>query len=116
MNDPASASACQLDNIVPDCCCSYPAVERVNRDEMQPILKELVQTPFFRYFKTDLYCECPLWPDDGMCSLRDCSVCECEPDEVPAPWRNAETAAKAIQAPESCDSTFFILYLFISFC
>ncbi len=46
--------------------------------------------------QADLYCECPLWPDDGMCSLRDCSVCECEPDEVPEPWRRAEG--------ESCDS------------
>ena len=75
----------------------------MNRDSMQPLLKQLVATPFFRYFKTDLYCECPLWPEDGMCSLRDCSVCECEPGEVPAPWREAEEAAKAAAAPESCD-------------
>ena len=45
----------------------------------------------------DLYCECPLWPDDGMCSLRDCSVCECEEEEIPEPWRKAE-------AVEACDS------------
>ena len=25
-----------------------------------------------------LWCDCPFWPDDGMCSLRDCSVCECQ--------------------------------------
>lgn len=47
--------------------------------------------------QVDLYCECPLWPDDGMCSLRDCSVCECEEQEVPEPWRKAE-------AVEACDS------------
>ena len=47
--------------------------------------------------QVDLYCECPLWPDDGMCSLRDCSVCECEEAEVPEPWRKAE-------AVEACDS------------
>ncbi len=45
----------------------------------------------------DLYCECPLWPDDGMCSLRDCSVCECEQEEIPEPWRKAESV-------EACDS------------
>ena len=47
--------------------------------------------------QVDLYCECPLWPDDGMCSLRDCSVCECEEQEVPEPWRKAE-------AVEGCNS------------
>lgn len=26
-----------------------------------------------------------------MCSLRDCSVCECEEGEVPRPWTDAET-------------------------
>jgi len=80
-------------------------VERVNRDAMQPLLEELVQTPFFRYFKTDLFCECPLWPDDGMCSLQDCSVCECEAEEVPQPWRDAEKAAEnGDQTHESCAS------------
>ena len=71
---------------------------------MQHLLKELVETPFFRYFKTDLFCECPLWPDDGMCSLRDCSVCECEPDEVPSPWREAEKNAETdVPPPDSCE-------------
>jgi len=67
---------------------------------MRPLLAELVRTPFFRYFKTDLYCECPLWPEDGMCSLRDCSVCECEPEEIPEPWRKEEE----LHDKESCDS------------
>lgn len=45
-------------------------MERINRDELSPVLDQLVCTPFFRYFKIDLYCDCPLWPDDGMCSLK----------------------------------------------
>lgn len=53
--------------------------------------------PTLPRLQVDLYCECPLWPDDGMCSLRDCSVCECEEHEVPEPWRKAE-------AVEACDS------------
>ena len=74
----------------------------MNLNSMRSVLQELVKTPFFRYFKTDLYCECPLWPDDGMCSLRDCSVCECEADEVPEPWKNGEESA-AKEFAESCD-------------
>jgi len=73
--------------------CEYAAVERVNKEAVLPLLRELVRTPFFRYFKVNLYCDCPFWPDDGMCMLRDCGVCECEPDEVPAPWKDADTAA-----------------------
>ena len=30
-----------------------------------------------------LWCDCPFWPDDGMCRLRDCSVCECPENEFP---------------------------------
>ncbi len=70
--------------------CDYAAVEKLNREALLPVLTQLVQTPFFRYFKTDLYCDCPFWPEDGMCSLRDCSVCECEDGEVPKPWLSAE--------------------------
>jgi hypothetical protein len=79
------------------CCagCEYAAVERVNREHVAPILADLVQQPFFRYFKVALYCDCPFWPDDGMCMLRDCSVCECEDEEVPAPWKRADTGAGA---------------------
>ncbi len=40
-----------------------------------------------------LYCDCPFWPDDGMCAMRDCSVCECPPDEVPQLWKDAEASS-----------------------
>ncbi len=73
--------------------CEYAAVERVNREAVLPVLKELVRQPFFRYFKVSLYCDCPFWPDDGMCVLRDCSVCPCEDHEVPAPWKAADSAS-----------------------
>ena len=33
--------------------------------------------------KVDLWCDCPLWPEDGMCSLEACAVCECENNEIP---------------------------------
>lgn len=58
-------------------------MEKVNGRHLLPILTDLVRKPFFRYFKVNLYCDCPFWPDDGMCSLRDCSVCECDNSEVP---------------------------------
>jgi ERO1-like protein alpha len=38
-------------------------------------------------------------PEDGMCALPDCSVCECPADEVPLPWRTpADAPAPAADA------------------
>lgn len=34
-----------------------------------------------------LWCDCPFWPDDGMCRLRDCSVCECPDNEFPESFK-----------------------------
>lgn len=74
-------------------------MERVNREHLLPLLSELVRKPFFRYFKVNLYCDCPFWPDDGMCSLRDCSVCECDNKEVPKAW----LAADGMLPPSECE-------------
>ncbi|CAN0436850.1 unnamed protein product, partial [Ectocarpus sp. 13 AM-2016] len=38
---------------------------------------------FFKYFKVNLEKECPFWEEDGQCMMRDCSVCECSPEEIP---------------------------------
>lgn len=41
---------------------------------------------FFKYYKVNLEQECPFWEEDGQCMMRDCSVCECSPEEIPKPW------------------------------
>ncbi|KAL7249785.1 hypothetical protein ACSBR1_011877 [Camellia fascicularis] len=69
--------------MVEDCCCDYETVDSINAEVLHPLLQELVTTPFFRYFKVKLWCDCPFWPEDGMCRLRDCSVCECPETEFP---------------------------------
>ncbi|KAH7848099.1 hypothetical protein Vadar_033780 [Vaccinium darrowii] len=73
--------------LVEDCCCDYETVDHLNEEVLDPLLQELVKTPFFRYFKVKLWCDCPFWPDDGMCVLRDCSVCECPENEFPEPLK-----------------------------
>ncbi|KAL7186056.1 hypothetical protein ACSBR2_027917 [Camellia fascicularis] len=73
--------------IVEDCCCDYETVDSLNGEVLHPLLQELVTTPFFRYFKVKLWCDCPFWPDDGMCRLRDCSVCECPENEFPETFK-----------------------------
>ncbi|AES65781.1 putative thiol oxidase [Medicago truncatula] len=73
--------------MVEDCCCDYETVDNLNEEVLYPSLQELVKTPFFRYFKAKLWCDCPFWPDDGMCRLRDCSVCECPENEFPESFK-----------------------------
>ncbi|XP_077252258.1 endoplasmic reticulum oxidoreductin-1-like [Tasmannia lanceolata] len=73
--------------IVEDCCCDYETVDNLDKEVLHPILQELVTTPFFRYFKVKLWCDCEFFPDDGMCRLRDCSVCECPENEFPEPFK-----------------------------
>ncbi|KAJ4975364.1 hypothetical protein NE237_000470 [Protea cynaroides] len=73
--------------IVEDCCCDYETVDSLNEELLHPLLQELVKSPFFRYFKVKLWCDCPFWPDDGMCRLRDCSVCECPENEFPETFK-----------------------------
>ncbi|XP_040375419.1 endoplasmic reticulum oxidoreductin-1 isoform X2 [Rosa chinensis] len=70
-----------------DCCCDYETVDSVNAEVLHPLLQEIVKTPFFRYFKAKLWCDCPFWTEDGMCLLRDCSVCECPENEFPEPFK-----------------------------
>ncbi|GLI59262.1 hypothetical protein VaNZ11_001109 [Volvox africanus] len=85
-----AGETCKLSGHVDECCnCTYQDVDRLNT-VVHPLLRHLVRTAFFRYFKVNIYCDCPLWPDDSMCSLRACSVCECEQSEVPQPWRQQE--------------------------
>lgn len=73
--------------IVEDCCCEYETVDHLNEEVLHPLLQELVKTPFFRHFKVKLWCDCPFWPEDGMCRLRDCSVCECPETEFPETFK-----------------------------
>ncbi|CAG8742038.1 14793_t:CDS:2, partial [Acaulospora colombiana] len=53
--------------------CNYETVESVN-DDLFDVLHQLVQTPFFRYYKVDLYKDCPFWDDVDKCASRDCVI------------------------------------------
>ncbi|KAJ6727891.1 ERO1-RELATED [Salix koriyanagi] len=84
---PSSQDSWKYKGVIEDCCCDYESVNSVNGELLHPMLQKLVTTPFFRYFKVKLWCDCPFWPDDGMCHLRDCSVCECPENEFPEPFK-----------------------------
>lgn len=77
---------CDLDGLVGDCGCEFDTVNQANQEHFQPLLRELVQRTFFRYFKVNLNKQCPFWHEEMMCSIRDCAVVECEAAEVPPMW------------------------------
>lgn len=78
VDPPTFASTLGLSGTVSDCCCSFADLERTNSKTVYPLLRKIVQTPFFAHFKIDLCSSCTLWDDAPMCVLRDCGVCECE--------------------------------------
>ncbi|CAG7854695.1 ERO1-like protein 2; AltName: Full=Endoplasmic reticulum oxidoreductin-1-like protein B; Flags: Precursor [Serendipita indica DSM 11827] len=68
--------------------CNYETVESVN-DELFETLHQLVETPFFRYYKVDLYRDCPFWEDDDKCASRDCVIRAVDESKIPAKWRSS---------------------------
>ncbi|CAL9089964.1 unnamed protein product [Musa acuminata var. zebrina] len=73
--------------IVEDCCCDYETVDSLIRKCYIPYYRILSLPRSFGILKVKLWCDCPFWPDDGMCRLRDCSVCECPESEFPEPFK-----------------------------
>jgi hypothetical protein len=68
--------------------CAYETVEALNKD-LFPALHGLVSHPFFRYYKVDLYRECPFWRENGLCMNRACGVETIDEADVPEKWRTA---------------------------
>ncbi|TIA70710.1 hypothetical protein E3P91_02963 [Wallemia ichthyophaga] len=79
--------AAQPSGQIEDAYCLYETIEDATSNLYEP-LSHLVHTPFFRYFKVDLFEECPFWQEDSLCMSRDCGV-ETEEDEskIPYKWR-----------------------------
>jgi len=76
----------RLDGKIADLGCDYETVNLETEKIFVPILDKLAQTTFFKYYRVNLEQRCPFWQDDGVCMIKDCSVCECTRDEIPKPW------------------------------
>ncbi|GJQ09650.1 hypothetical protein GpartN1_g1441.t1 [Galdieria partita] len=91
-----------------DTLCDVHTLYQENQVKLNKKLSKLVQRTFFRIFKVDLSKECPFWPDDGQCALRDCSVCACSEDEIPVLWRlgdNQGTSSFLFKSSSTCESS-----------
>ena len=72
---------------IEDCCCDHETVDMGNTLALHETAKSLRERTFFRYFKVNLYSECIFWQDGHECARRSCSICECQEDEIPSPWK-----------------------------
>ena len=86
---------------VHDCSCEFNEVDEAVRF-FQPILHNITQTTFFRYFLADMESPCPFWKENAMCMMEGCSVCTCAEEEVPKAWlaekkRNGDDKRKAVE-------------------
>lgn len=105
-------SICQnvrLEGVIKDCSCAYEVQGSFNRNFYLsliqltlllstkdvnlaiksfyvPLLKNITESSFFRYFRVDLDGKCPFWQDEGSCMLESCSVCAADESELPRTW------------------------------
>eukprot|EP00357_Protocruzia_adherens_P012614 CAMPEP_0115024214 /NCGR_PEP_ID=MMETSP0216-20121206/33040_1 /TAXON_ID=223996 /ORGANISM="Protocruzia adherens, Strain Boccale" /LENGTH=474 /DNA_ID=CAMNT_0002398101 /DNA_START=38 /DNA_END=1458 /DNA_ORIENTATION=- len=75
---------------IDECCCKVETLDEIN-SRILPILKKLTNTDFFLYYQVDLEEDCPFWAQNLFCQLSTCSVCECEEDTLPLPWKDDKT-------------------------
>ncbi|EIM81228.1 endoplasmic oxidoreductin-1 [Stereum hirsutum FP-91666 SS1] len=100
-HEPVHTASCEQSPTGPieTTMCNYESIESVN-DELYRELHELVQTPFFKYFRADLYRECPFWEDNALCMNRDCVIATVDESEIPEKWR-AKALSKLELPPEA---------------
>ncbi|KAI0297095.1 endoplasmic oxidoreductin [Russula brevipes] len=87
-HEPAQSASCEKTPTGPieTTLCDYETIESVN-NVLYNQLHDLVQTPFFKYFRVDLYRECPFWEENVLCMNRDCSIITVDESEIPEQWR-----------------------------
>ncbi|CDO93725.1 unnamed protein product [Kluyveromyces dobzhanskii CBS 2104] len=100
---------CRMDkteSIGSTCDVTFNEINEVNKNIRSQLLS-LVQSDFFKYFKLDLYKECPFWSDNnGYCINRACAVDVVEDwDSLPEYWQpevlgNIENATADINDDE----------------
>ena len=76
----------QLEGLITDCSCDYGSVDNSIKKFFSPLLENITNRTFFRYFRVNLEEKCPFWQEDGQCMMESCSVCTCEDSEVPRSW------------------------------
>ncbi|GAA5974961.1 hypothetical protein JCM5350_004521 [Sporobolomyces pararoseus] len=88
----SSSSYCKPTGQIQDACCDFEQIEQINNLSLFERLHNLVETSYFRYYKVDLYKDCPFWQEQGSCMNRACGVetidSDQQDDHLPIEWRS----------------------------
>ncbi|CAO1635044.1 unnamed protein product [Jaminaea pallidilutea] len=80
---------CRPTGQIEDACCDYETVEKtLNTPKFYQTLVDLVKTDYFRYYRVDLYRDCPFWVENGLCMNRACTVEKASEEEIPEEYRS----------------------------
>ncbi|KAI5123702.1 hypothetical protein M0805_001728 [Coniferiporia weirii] len=95
--------------------CDFETVESVT-DELYNNLHDLTSTPFFRFFRVDLYRECPFWSEHGFCMNRECGISTVDESEIPERWRAASLSKVELPPADLRDSLSGCYYRDSDYC
>jgi ERO1-like protein alpha len=75
---------------IDDCCTDFQDIDNVN-GKLNPLLLQLVDTDFFRFFKVDYSAKCPFWALNQICkNPKSCGVFICDDKEIPDDFRKED--------------------------
>lgn len=81
----ADSCFCKLQGEIDDCSCEIESVDSFNNNKVIPLLDDLLQRDYFRYYKVNMFLPCPFaQASTGQCGSRSCAVDECKEDQIPA--------------------------------
>lgn len=101
--DSADKCFCHLSGQIDDCFCDIESLEKFNNENVYPILKKLIKTDYFRYFKVNLYKTCMYFDGNaGLCTAEGCGVKICPPDKLPVGLRNGNYNKYTLDEVEDC--------------
>ncbi|PWY99794.1 ERO1-domain-containing protein [Testicularia cyperi] len=112
-----SEPICRPTGQIEDASCDYETVETIN-SQFFDRLDTLRKTDFFKYYKVNLFKECPFWNENGFCMNRACSVETEDEANVPEEYRVKRLSSVTTASPQdvvmvgsdsscSCSSTEF---------
>ena len=97
MNIISTDDECQLsrnNDIVDDCNCRISDLNELNNQRLYPLLRQIVQKNYFRFFPVNLKKKCQFWSDHGQCSLQTCAIKSCPIEKLPESLRETFNSNK----------------------
>lgn len=102
----ADDDECQVsrsDDMVDDCNCRISDLNQLNNQRLYPLLRQIVQQNYFRFFPVNLKKKCQFDFTHGQCSLRTCAIQSCPMEKLPETLRETFNSNKLSRSTVSKD-------------